>query len=94
MTARDAPLQTLRLKYNAAVTAHQGCMRALTEASMAGAGPSHALVESEAKARQELERAREQLLAAMTQAITGKAAPAEPTRSAPGATNRTSGENS
>ena len=48
--SRDTTLQALRLKYNAPLAAHQGCMRALTEASMAGAIASSALIESEAKA--------------------------------------------
>ena len=68
----DATLQSLRLTYNAALAAHQGCMRALTEASMAGTSPSAASVESEARARHELDRARGRLLAAMTEAITGQ----------------------
>jgi hypothetical protein len=64
------------MSYNAALAGHQGCMRALTEAAMAGAKPPTALVESEARARQELERARDRLLAAITEAITGQ--PADP----------------
>lgn len=67
----DATLQSLRLKYNAALAAHQGRMRALTEASMAGTAPSRELVEAEVRARRELDRARERLLAGMTEAITG-----------------------
>jgi hypothetical protein len=79
MTRRkDATLQTLRLKYNAALAAHQGCTRALTEALMAGTSPTDSLVASEAKARETLNIAREQLLAAMTESITGEAPPAEP----------------
>jgi len=70
----DATRRSLRLKYNAALAAHQGCLRAFTEASMAGSAPSIALVENEAKAREELDLARERLLAAMTEAITGQVA--------------------
>jgi hypothetical protein len=71
MTSGNDATRSLRLKYNAAVAAHKGCMRALTEASMAGTAPSAALVENEAKARRELDLARDALLAAMTEAITG-----------------------
>jgi hypothetical protein len=78
MAGHDATLQTLRLKYNAALAAHQGCTRALTEAMMAGTTPDKALVESEAKAREALNLARERLLAAMTQSITGEAATEPP----------------
>jgi hypothetical protein len=78
MRARnDATLQALRLKYNAALDAHSGCLRALTDATLAGATvPSAALLEAEAKARQELDRARDRLLAALTEAITGQPPPA------------------
>ena len=72
--AKDATLRTLRLKYNAALAAQQGCTRALTEANMAGTTPSAELVAQEARARQQLEHAREQLRAAMTEAITGQKA--------------------
>jgi hypothetical protein len=74
MTGREAKLQALRLTYNAALAAHQGCLRALTEATMAGTAAPAALVESESRARRELERARDRLLAAMTEAITGQPA--------------------
>jgi hypothetical protein len=70
--AKDATLQALRLTYNAAFAAHQQCLRALSEARLAGTTPSAALLDRETKARQELERARECLLAAMTEAITGR----------------------
>jgi hypothetical protein len=71
---KTATLRALRLRYNAALAAQQGCMRALIEASRAGAPASAALVESEARAREELQRARARLLAAMTEAITGEPA--------------------
>jgi hypothetical protein len=83
MAGQEATLQTLRLKYNAALAAHQGCTRALTEAMMAGTTPDKALVESEAKAREALNLARERLLAAMTQSITGEAPAAEPSAAEP-----------
>jgi hypothetical protein len=69
---KDSTLQALRLKYNAALAAHQGCVRALTEAGMGGTPPSSAAIEAEARASAELERARTALLAAMTEAITGR----------------------
>lgn len=82
--AKDAKLQTLRLKYNAALAAHQGCARALTEAMMAGTSPAAALIESEAHAREALNQARERLLAAMTESITGEPPAAEPPAPEPG----------
>jgi uncharacterized protein (DUF58 family) len=77
MTAMtDSTLQALRLRYNAALAAHQGCLRALREAGMAGTPVSAALRDNETRARRELEQARERLLAAMTEAITGQPAEA------------------
>lgn len=73
--AREARLQALRLRYNAALAAQQGCARALSEATIGGTPASSALVEMDAKARAELERARAALLAAMTESITGQPAP-------------------
>ncbi len=72
--SKDAALQALRLKYNAALAAHQGCMRALTEAALGGTTPSAVSLETEVSARAELERARTALLAAITEAITGRPA--------------------
>src|SRR5687768_1015237 len=80
----DATLQSLRLKYNAAVAAHQGCVRALMEASKAGGMPPSTLVENEVRARRELDRVRDGLLAAMTEAITGQKAGAPPSNQPPG----------
>ena len=82
-SAKDATLQSLRLKYNAALAAHQGCVRALMDASVAGTPPA-ALVENEARARLELDRVRDGLLAAMTEAITGHTA-GEPAPNQPAA---------
>ena len=59
-----AALQTLRMRYNVVLTAHQNCVRALTEANMSGA-PTAELVANEAKARQALAETRATLLAAM-----------------------------
>jgi hypothetical protein len=79
----DATLQSLRLKYNAALAAHQGCLRELIDASMAWETPPAALVEKEARARLELDRVRDGLLAAMTEAITGHRAGAAPSNQQP-----------
>jgi hypothetical protein len=61
----EAALQALRMKYKAVFTAHQNCVRALTEANMSGAPPTPELRAQETKARQELAEARAALLAAM-----------------------------
>ncbi len=79
----DATLQSLRLKYNAALAAHQGCLRALREAGMAGTTPPAALADNEARARLELEQVRDRLLAAMTEAITGHKAGEAPSNQPP-----------
>ena len=62
---KEAALRGLRLKYNAAYSAYQSCVRALSEVSMAGEAPSAELLENEAKALRELTGARANLLAAM-----------------------------
>jgi hypothetical protein len=67
--SHDRATQSLRLTYNAAVAAHSNCLRALTEASMRGGGPSPALVEAERGARLKLEEARARLHAAMASAL-------------------------
>ena len=63
--ATEAALLVLRMKYNAAYAAHQGRVRALTEAAMSGEVASHTLIESEAAALRALTEARENLLAGM-----------------------------
>jgi hypothetical protein len=73
--ATNATLQARRLRYNAALAAHQSSARALNEALASGKGASPALIRDEAKARAELDRARTALLEAMTESITGVAAP-------------------
>ena len=67
----DPAMHALRMTYNAAVTAHAGWSRALTEAMMRGEHPSEALIESEAKARANLNNARKKLHGAMALAIGG-----------------------
>ena len=67
-------LQELRMRYQAAYTAYQACVRAVTEATMSGSMPSSTLLEQEAKALGMLTKTRASLLAAMADA----AAPAGP----------------
>jgi len=62
----DPTTQSLRLKYNAALSAHAACSRTLTEATMRGEIPSPTLVDAEARARVAMEDARAKLFAAMT----------------------------
>ena len=54
------------MRYNVALTAHQNCLRALTEANMSGA-PTAELAANEAKARQALAETRAALLAAIAE---------------------------
>jgi len=67
-------LQSLRLKYNAAYTASQGCAIAIAEAMRAGQLPSDVLRESARKAALEVDAARENLRAAMVELIAPKPA--------------------
>jgi hypothetical protein len=67
----EQAIQTLRLRYNAAVSAHAACLRTLTEATLRGDVPDPALVEAERTAKQRLAEARAKLHRAMAQAITG-----------------------
>jgi hypothetical protein len=67
----DPAIQSLRLTYNAAVSAHADCSRALREAVLRGDVPLQAAVEAEAKARARMDDARAQLHAAMRNAIEG-----------------------
>ena len=64
----EAELAALRMKYQAAYTAHQSCLRAVTEAALSGTEVSPPLLEQEAKALRELTRLRAALLAAMAEA--------------------------
>ena len=63
--AAEAVLQELRMRYQAAHAAYQGCVRALTEAAMSGTTPSATLLEQESKALGVLTQTRANLLAAM-----------------------------
>ena len=60
-----AALQTLRMRYNVVLTAHQNSLRALTEANMSGA-PTPELVAKEAQARETLAETRAALRAAIS----------------------------
>ena len=62
------------MRYQAAYTAYQACVRAVTEATMSGSIPSATLLEHEAKALGALTKTRANLLAAMADAA-GPAAP-------------------
>jgi hypothetical protein len=55
------------MRYKAVFTAHQACVRALTEAIMSGDPATAELLIKEAKAREELAEARAALLAAMAE---------------------------
>ena len=61
----QAVLQELRMRYQAACTAYQACVRAVPEATMSGSTPSSLLFEQEAKALGALTKTRASLLAAM-----------------------------
>jgi hypothetical protein len=68
--SHDEAIRTLRLSYNAAVSAHADCMRKLTEAAIRGEAPSAAQVQAEASARAYLDSAREKLHTAMAATLT------------------------
>ena len=72
--ATEAVLQELRMRYQAAYSAYQACVRAVTEATMSGASPSPTMLEQEAKALGALTELRAKILAAMADAE-GAAAP-------------------
>ena len=71
----EAALQELRMRYQAAHAAYQGCVRALTEAAMSGVTPSATLLEQEARALGVLTQTRANLLAAMAADADGPPAP-------------------
>ena len=78
--ASDPALQELRMRYQAAYTAHQACVRAVSEATMSGIMPSPAMLEHEAKALGALTKLRARLLAAMAEADGGAAPPVDQPR--------------
>jgi hypothetical protein len=61
----EATLETLRMKYQMAHEAYQGCVWAMMEADKEGRKPSPQMLASEAKAMQELTEARAALIAAL-----------------------------
>jgi hypothetical protein len=61
----EAVRHELRMRYHAAYTAYQACVRAVAEATMAGSLPSATLLEQEAKALGALNKLRASLMAAM-----------------------------
>jgi len=61
----ETALPALRMRYKAVFTAHQDCVRALTEATMSGGPATPELLAKEMKVRQELAETRAALLAAM-----------------------------
>jgi hypothetical protein len=65
----DPSVQALRLTYNAAVSAHADCSRALTEAFLRGDIPSPDLVDAEKQAHLRVNDARARLHEAMAQAM-------------------------
>ena len=67
----DAAIQSLRLTYNAAVSAHAACSRALAEATLRGDVSTPTLEEAARKAKLRLEEARTNLHQAMARAING-----------------------
>jgi len=60
------------MKYNAAYTAYQACVRAVSEATMSGSLASPTLLEREAQALSVLNKARATLMAAMAGANGGQ----------------------
>ena len=76
--ANNATIQSLRMHYNAALTAHSDAKRNLLEAMIDGTSPLPELIATEAKAKASLEDIRAKLLAEMTKAITGGAEPEPP----------------
>jgi len=65
----DADLRELRLRYNAAYSAYQGCVIALNTAAMTGQPASPELLANEAAALRELTETRATLLAAMAAVV-------------------------
>ena len=68
----NSSIQSLRLQYNAALTAHKVSRQMLIDAKADGATPSVELVDGEARAKAALENVRAKLLDAITNAIMGR----------------------
>jgi hypothetical protein len=69
--ANNRTIDSLRMLYNAALSAHRDRHRVLIEARIQGVPIPLAAVEDEMRARQQLEEARAKLLAAITKAVNG-----------------------
>jgi hypothetical protein len=69
--ANNAVIQSLRMQYNAALTAHKASRLALMDARIGGVTPSAEVVDAEVKSSVLLEEIRAKLLAEMTKAIVG-----------------------
>jgi len=67
MPITEVTLRDLRHRYNAAYTAYQSCVQALTEVTMSGKRPSPELQANEARALHELTESRARLLAALAE---------------------------
>jgi hypothetical protein len=76
----NATIESLRLRYNVALTAYHASKRALIAAASGGGTPSPELVETEKACRATMDDVRAKLLAAMTVAITGGVEPKPPPR--------------
>ena len=74
----NAVIQSLRLQYNAALSAHSAAKRTLLDAMIDGATPLPELIAAEVKAKAVLEDVRAKLLAEMTKAINSGAEPEPP----------------
>jgi hypothetical protein len=73
--ASEVTLHDLRMRYRAAHSAYQACVRAVAEATMSGSLPSQSLLDQEAKALATLNALRAELLAAMTDNEAGEGPP-------------------
>lgn len=72
-STNNAALRVLRTTYDAACVAHRKCLRAIAETHSDGNAAEPGLVDNENRTRVELNYARAQLLAAVTQEIADRA---------------------
>jgi hypothetical protein len=71
-TPEHTALQLLRLRYRSAHDAYQGCVRALSEAGIAGLSPPTELLERAAKTARALDEARRTFMAGMSELESGR----------------------
>jgi hypothetical protein len=64
-------MRSMRLAYNAALSAHSACARVVSEAVMRGEQPTASMLGAEAAAKVRLQEARAKLHAAMAKALGG-----------------------